>query len=103
MENNKKFCPYCSKETQYTIVEKEAIRAFCEKNVKFIEKQAICNECGNEVFVPEISDENLDNFYKELFGDKYPEFVKIIDKINEGHKDNVLIDITGIAKELGVL
>jgi len=38
---------------------KEKTKNFKGKDIEYIEKVTYCNECGSEIFVPEIRDNNL--------------------------------------------
>ena len=67
----KGYCPYCAKEVEVqikeqdekiTIVTRHGERGFCESPLDPIvvkRKHAYCSLCGQEIFVPEIHDENL--------------------------------------------
>lgn len=60
-------CPYCRKRTSYKIHDRKA-----EENIKGIqfawkEVFGFCNECGKEIFLPEIHDQNLEKLNKEFW------------------------------------
>lgn len=59
MNNNKTFCEECRKDVEYK-VEKVIINARLKnKMFDYVGNKAICAECGHEVYVPYIEDENL--------------------------------------------
>ena len=55
----KTFCPECRKEVEYSI--NESIEEKEVRGLKFEYKaeRAYCCECGSEIFIPELHDENL--------------------------------------------
>ena len=63
MNRNMTFCEECRKDVKY-IVETASIKAKLKgKKYVYSGKRAICPECGNEVYVADIEDENLKAFY----------------------------------------
>ncbi|MGB9781868.1 MAG: type II TA system antitoxin MqsA family protein [Moorellaceae bacterium] len=55
----RRYCYYCDKEVEYRIVEKEVELEIKGVEVKYLARIAYCNECGNEIDVPELDDENI--------------------------------------------
>lgn len=95
----KVFCPNCNKNVSYTI-EDRLIEKYKSKEVNVIEKVPICNECKEELFIPEIEQENFDVLYS-----KYREVANIIspDKIIKfrekyGISQRELVSILGWGK-----
>jgi putative zinc finger/helix-turn-helix YgiT family protein len=67
----KGFCEKCHEMVEYSIKEVKKEKNIKGKNIKYIGKEAYCNECGSEIFVPEIRDYNLamlDKAYREKEG-----------------------------------
>lgn len=57
------FCEECRKDVDYT-VEKVLIKGKLKgEEYEYTGKRAVCNECGNEIYVAEIEDENLKALY----------------------------------------
>lgn len=54
----KVLCGNCRKITDYTLRSRVASHEIGGKEIIFREKYAACNECGDEVTVPGIDDEN---------------------------------------------
>lgn len=69
MNENKTFCEECRKDVEYLMEVAELKGKLKGAEYKYIGKRAICTECGSEVYVAEIEDENLkalyDAYYKE--------------------------------------
>lgn len=60
---DKTFCEECRKDVTYnveTVIIKSKLK---DKEYEFTGKKAICSECGNEVYVVDIEDENLKALY----------------------------------------
>lgn len=60
MRNNIGFCIKCSKEVSYNIKTERVKLNVRGMEFSCIEHSAICNECGNEIYIPEINDANVD-------------------------------------------
>jgi len=63
----KGFCENCDKQVSYSTIEKKTCEIIHDKKYYFNKIYAFCNECGEEVTVGEITDENLrrlDNAYR---------------------------------------
>lgn len=71
------YCYYCDKDTEITIKEKLIPMEIGEKEFTFTGDIAYCKECGNEIDIPAISDENI-----RRANEKYREILGII-KVNE--------------------
>lgn len=69
--SNKEYCVSCDKHVSYTVKEevvKERIKG-CE--FEYLARIAYCNECGEEIYVVELSDENIgkaNEVYREKEG-----------------------------------
>lgn len=64
----KAFCEECRDFVTYRIEEKERTKAIKNKQIHFKEKTAHCEECGSEIFVSKLRDDNLaamDQVYRE--------------------------------------
>ena len=53
----KVYCPYCKKEVEYKIEQRE-LKEFRGIEVNTFENVAICNECNQDLYVNKIEDEN---------------------------------------------
>lgn len=60
----KYYCPYCQQEEEYKI-EKRVVKTYKGVEVNVEEKVPICQECGNELVVYSIENENLNNIYHQ--------------------------------------
>lgn len=59
------FCEHCIKENEYKVYNENKISELNGENINFMNKTAICNKCGNEIFISGIWDYNLSSLYKE--------------------------------------
>lgn len=59
-DTRKKYCIHCNQEIIYNVIEKEDTAVMRGKRGKYIYKAAICSNCGSELYVPQIHDEDLD-------------------------------------------
>lgn len=59
------FCEYCMNETEYKINEVNKTSILKDEEINYIAKEAICKDCGNEIFVSDICDYNLESLYEE--------------------------------------
>lgn len=59
----KVYCPYCKKEVEYKIEQRE-LKEFRGTQVNTFENVAICNECNQDLYVNKIEDENNERIYK---------------------------------------
>lgn len=57
------FCSECRQEVRFSVKEKPDSAELKGEVYEFISKIAYCDECGTEVYVPEIEDENLKTLY----------------------------------------
>lgn len=65
------FCENCHDMVEYTVKEIKKQKNVKGKDIEYIGKAAYCNECGSEIFVSEIRDNNLnmlDKAYREEEG-----------------------------------
>ena len=59
-ENMKKtYCINCRKETTYTLKKQEMKKVIKDKEYSFLITIAICNECGEEISIPGLLDQNI--------------------------------------------
>ncbi|TDO94150.1 hypothetical protein DFR79_104116 [Halanaerobium saccharolyticum] len=66
------FCPECRKEVEYHIeklVEKKEVRGL---EFEYEAERAYCNECGSEIFISELHDQNLKRIDKAYKGGDSP-------------------------------
>ena len=61
--NNNTFCENCRKDVPFSIKENTETHHFKGDEIEFIETVALCNQCGNEVFVAEFMDASLKALY----------------------------------------
>lgn len=90
----KAYCPVCRKENEYTI-KKSLIEDFKGFKVNVEEDIAVCNECGEELFIEEIEDNNLKRLYekyRELSGTiSYQDIINLREKYNISQRELVAI------------
>jgi len=86
----KTFCPECRKNVKYQIedsVEKKEVRGL---EFEYTAERAYCNNCGEEIFIPELHDKNLqkiDNAYREEAGIiTVSEIKELVEKYNTGKR-----------------
>lgn len=88
MNKEKVFCVECKKETTYSVITSRVEMTVRGTTFSYIELSAICNHCGEEIYVPEINDANVmssENAYREarhLITHK--ELLNILEKYNIG-------------------
>lgn len=91
---NKFFCPNCNKEVSYTIRE-NLINEYKGQIVNIKENIAVCNECGKDIYVPEIEEDNFNRLYskyRELTGlISKDEIIKLREKYNMSQRELVAI------------
>ena len=63
MINRIVFCPECRQDVRFSVIEKPDSAELKGEVYEFVSKAAYCHECGTEVYVPEIEDENLKSLY----------------------------------------
>lgn len=63
MMNRIVFCPECRQDVKFSVKEKVDSAELKGDVYEFTSKTAYCDECGAEVYVPEIEDENLKALY----------------------------------------
>ncbi|MBN1078303.1 type II TA system antitoxin MqsA family protein [Clostridium botulinum] len=90
----KVFCEDCNKQVNYSI-RTNIIKEYKGEFVNVEENIAVCNECGKDVFVPEIENDNLKRLYAkyaELTGIiSIEELVKFREKYNISQRELVAI------------
>lgn len=59
------FCELCGKLVQYDIIERTETSEVRDEKITMSLQVGICKECGNEIFVDEIEDSNLEKLYSE--------------------------------------
>ncbi|NLJ95947.1 MAG: DUF4065 domain-containing protein [Clostridiales bacterium] len=86
----KGFCEKCRNIVEYSVKTVNKEKLLKGKNLKYISKVAYCNECKEEIFVPEIRDYNLnalDNAYRDSEDlIKVNDIEKILEKYNIGKR-----------------
>jgi len=91
----KAFCEECRDYANYQIKENERTKEIKDKVIKFKEKIAYCSECGSEIFVSELRDENLvamDREYRMKEGLIFlSEIVDILEKYEIGKRPMSLL------------
>lgn len=84
------FCDECRDMVKYTIETREGSSEVKGEEVKYTEKIALCQECGKEIFIGEIVDENLIAIDKTYRSDKnlitIEEIEDILEKYDIGKK-----------------
>lgn len=60
---DKTFCEECRKDVDYNVEIVIIKSKLKDKEYEFIGKKAICSDCGSEVYVADIEDENLKALY----------------------------------------
>lgn len=82
----KVYCPFCKKEVKYKI-EKRSLEEFRGVEINTFENVAICNECGQDLYIDEIENENNKRIY-EIYRDKQ-NIIKAEDIINLREKYDI--------------
>ena len=59
------FCEYCMNENEYKVHKENKTSILKDEETNYMAKEAICNNCGNEIFVSDICDYNLKTLYEE--------------------------------------
>ncbi len=65
------FCEKCRDMVEYTVREENMKKYIKGNEIEYLGKVAFCNECGEEIFVADIRDYNLqmlDRAYREKEG-----------------------------------
>lgn len=57
------FCEECRKDVAYNVIEVQMEAKLKEEEYLYKGKKAVCNECGAEVYIPEVDDINLKLLY----------------------------------------
>lgn len=93
------FCPKCNKKVEYTL-KKNVIEKYKGVNVNIIENIAVCKNCGSNIFVSEIENDNLNRLYEKyrsLIGIITPDdILKFREKYNISQRE--LVSILGWGK-----
>lgn len=66
MKSKETFCEHCRKDVLYSEKYETMSAELKGENYNYNGKIAICNECGNEVYVSEVNDYNLKQLYNEF-------------------------------------
>ena len=83
------FCEYCMSENEYKVNEVKKTTVLKDQEICYMSKEAICSNCGNEIFVSNICDYNLKTLYEEyrlshnIINDKVLKHILIKYSINE--------------------
>jgi len=84
------FCPECRTDAPYSVKMKKIKGSVRGREIEYSGEVATCSNCGSEVYVPEISDANLDALYavyREENGLITPEMIsEILVKYNIGKR-----------------
>jgi uncharacterized phage-associated protein len=59
------FCEYCMNENEYKVHKANKTLILKDEEISYMAKEAICNNCGNEIFASDICDYNLKTLYEE--------------------------------------
>jgi len=59
------FCDKCIKKVQWSFIERVETTEVKDEKIEMIQKVGICRECGHEIYVRELENENLSNLYSE--------------------------------------
>lgn len=59
------FCEYCMNEIEYKVNEVNKTSILKDEEINYRAKEAVCNNCGNHIFVSDICDYNLTSLYEE--------------------------------------
>jgi len=59
------FCEYCMSENEYKVIEAKKISILKDEEICHKSKEALCSNCGNEIFVSDICDYNMKTLYEE--------------------------------------
>lgn len=65
MEKEIVFCSECRKEVTYSIIPKQLESSINSIKYKYLGNEVYCDQCGSELFIDQIYDENLKNLYDE--------------------------------------
>lgn len=78
IKNNRvDFCTACRKNTEYTLTKRSIIKNIRGKDYKFNITAAVCNKCGEEMNIPGLIDENVQEIDEQYR--KYENIVSISD------------------------
>lgn len=61
----KVLCEYDREFVSFRIIEENTIVEYFGEEVHYNQQRAICNKCGNEIYVASVNDENLERIAKE--------------------------------------
>lgn len=90
----KVFCENCNQKVNYSI-RKDIIKEYKGQIVNIEESIAVCNECDNDIFVPDIENDNLKRLYAkygELTGIiSTEELIKFREKYNISQRELVAV------------
>lgn len=59
------FCEYCMNETEYKVHKISKTSILQGEEINYIAREATCNNCGNDIFVSDICDYNLEILYEK--------------------------------------
>lgn len=68
--NQKTFCEECRNDVEYIVSSVPMVGTIKGKEYSYTGMEARCADCGSLVYVPEISDANLEALYRVLKADK---------------------------------
>lgn len=67
------FCPECRKDVTYTITEEDVKSCIKGEEYSYRGKVARCDNCGSELYLGDINDDNLERLYNE-YQNRHPEW-----------------------------
>lgn len=65
----KKYCYGCNKDVTFEIIEKTVRTMIDNYNIEYLAKIPLCKNCGNEIYIGDISDQNIkaaNSKYREI-------------------------------------
>ena len=66
------YCPFCHKEEEY-FVEKRDVTKYKGVNINTFENVGVCLNCKNDLYIPELEDENI-----QRINDAYRRSIELI-------------------------
>ena len=66
MYESKAFCDICRKDVDYGVENRQMVATLSGKMYSYLGKVAYCNECGLEVYIAKVIDDNLSNLYDKF-------------------------------------
>lgn len=63
---NRAYCSKCCKDVIYSVSERPTVQVIWGRKYNFTEKVAHCNDCGTELYMHDLAEENKDEHNKEF-------------------------------------